>query len=69
MSASAVSGSYDYGRRRRAVRKGRERGCWVYIPAAELEAAGRAEGGPPEYRVWGTKRGGVFVRLYKAAAA
>lgn len=74
MSAKAIGrtskpsddpGGYDHGKRRRGVRKGREQGCWVYIPQAELIKADRytAEH-PPHYRLWATERGGVMVRLY-----
>ncbi len=60
-----VSASYDPLRRRRTVRRGRERGCWVYIPADELVAAGHDPSDPPPwYRVWGSKRG-VVLRLYR----
>lgn len=60
------SGRYDSGARRQATRTGRERGCWVYIPADELLKAGYdPQGPPPFYRTWGTARGGVFVRLYR----
>jgi hypothetical protein len=59
-------GIYDHARRRRATRAGRQQGCSIYISADELRAAGYEPGGPvPFYRVWGTKRGGVFVRLYR----
>lgn len=59
---------YDSARRRRTKRSGRERGCWAYIPAEELLKAGIDPTDPPPYcRTWGTKRGGVFVRLYKEA--
>ena len=55
----------DVARRKRAVRKGREAGCWVYIPAELLREAGRAgRGTPPEYRVWAGPRGSVMVTLY-----
>jgi hypothetical protein len=60
---------YDHARRRKAQKhqKG-DRGVWVYISAEELAAAGRtAPEGTLTYRVWGTPRGGVFVRLYKEA--
>lgn len=60
------AGRYDAARRRRSVRRGRERGCWVYIPAEELEKAGIDPGGPaPLYRTWGTSRGGSFLRFYR----
>lgn len=58
--------SYDPALRRRATRGGRDKGCRVYIAAEELLKAGWAPGGPlPFYRVWGSSRGGLFVRLYR----
>lgn len=67
MSAVQENTRYDAGERRRALRHGRERGCWVYVPAEELRAAGIDPAGDvPFYRTWGTARGGVFVRLYKS---
>jgi hypothetical protein len=66
VSATVQAGKYDSGARRRGVRKGRERGCWVYVPAEELQKAGHEPGDPPPfYRTWGTSRGGVLVRLYR----
>lgn len=70
---SPARGSYDYARRRRTKRAGREKGCWLYIPQEELEKAGLAieqltEAGHdplPWYRVWGSRRG-IAIRLYKA---
>jgi len=60
------AGRYDRSRRRRTLRTGRERGCWVYVPAEELERAGWPLDEPPPWcRVWGASRGGVFVRLYR----
>lgn len=58
-------GQYDRARRRRSVRRGRERGCWVYIPEEELRKAG-IEGPPPFYRTWGSAVRGhrVTVNLY-----
>lgn len=62
------AGKYDSGQRRRAQRRGRERGCSIYIPADELVKAGYDPDGPaPFYRTWGTKRGGVMVQLYREA--
>lgn len=59
-------GRHDQGVRRRAQRRGRERGCWVYIPAAELEAAGMpADEPPPWYRIWTGRRGRFIVTLYR----
>jgi len=63
-----MPGKYDAAARRRAQRRGRERGCSVYIPAEELVKAGIDPDGPvPFYRTWGTSRGGVMVRLYREA--
>jgi len=63
------AGRYDAGVRRASVRRGRERGCWVYVPVSELVAAGMAEGGPPYYRTTGRPHsrntGTVLVRLYR----
>jgi hypothetical protein len=61
------AGRYDDGARRLSVRRGRERGCWVYIPAEELLKAGIDTAGtdPPFYRTWGSRRGSVLVRLYR----
>lgn len=60
-------GKYDAAARRRSRRTARERGCWVYIPAVELQAAGVNPYAkqPPAYRVWGRRGGSVLVRLYR----
>jgi hypothetical protein len=56
---------YDSAARRRSARRGRERGCHVYIPAEELTKAGFDPAGPPPYfRTWGAKGGRVIVNLY-----
>ena len=48
------------------MREGRERGCWVYIPGAELAKAGvDLNADPPDYRVWGGRRGGCLLRFYQ----
>lgn len=66
--ARQANTKYDASARRRAQRRGRERGCWLYVPAEELEKAGYRPGDPPPfYRTWGSSRGGVFVRLYREA--
>jgi hypothetical protein len=68
VSATQANTKYDAARRRLAQRRGRERGCWVYVPAEELVKAGiDPAGDPPQYRTWGTKSGGVLVRLYRSA--
>lgn len=62
-----TNGRYDHAQRRLSQRHGRERGCWVYIPAEELAKTGVALDGPtPWYRVWGSARGGIRIRLYKS---
>jgi hypothetical protein len=62
------NGRYDAGRRRQSVRRGREKGCWVYIPSDELVAAGiEPDGPPPAYRTWGRARGSMLLRLYPIA--
>jgi len=60
-------GMYDPMARRRAVRRGRERGCWVYIPAEELSKTRiTAEGPAPYYRTHGRSHGRtVLVELYR----
>lgn len=62
------AGRYDAALRRRAKRAGRERGCWIYIAAEELERAGIDPHGPaPWYRVTGTQTRGAraMVNLYR----
>lgn len=62
----ARAGRHDEGQRRQSQRSGRERGCWVYVPAVELVRAGvDLDGPPPLYRTWGARRGSVLVRLYR----
>jgi hypothetical protein len=62
---------YDPAKRRRSVRRGRERGAWVFVPAAELQAAGiEPQAPPPFYRLWAKPRrssapGTVLVQLYR----
>ena len=57
---------HDPARRRKAQRQGREKGCWVYIPAQMLQAAGFPEASPaPFYRLWGGRRGSLLLTLYR----
>lgn len=60
---------YDAGVRRQGKRSGRERGCWTYIPAEELIAAGVPTDPPPFYRTRGYQRSAnghtVIVSLYR----
>ena len=56
---------YDPAYRRRTVRRGRERGCWLYIPAEELRAAAIDPAEPPPcYRIWPRRRA-ILVQLYR----
>jgi hypothetical protein len=61
------AGRFDPGVRRASKRHGREKGCWVYIPAEQLVAAGiTVEGQPPLYRTWPAPgRPRVIVNLYQ----
>lgn len=61
-----ANGRYDFARRRKGVRKGRERGCWVYVPKEELEKTGfDPQEDPPAYRLWASDRGRCVIQLYK----
>ena len=58
--------------KRRSIRKGREKGIRVFVPAVELAAAGIDPNGPPPlYTTHGVpdraRRGVVLVKLYPAA--
>lgn len=58
-------GSHDQARRRRAQRRGRERGCWVYISAEQLARLGvDPKAAPPYYRVWDGRKRTALVQLY-----
>lgn len=60
------SGRYDHARRRRSKRAGRERGCWLYVPAEQLERAGfESYDPPPFYRTWAGRRATILVQLYR----
>lgn len=56
--------AHDPAQRRQGVRKGRERGCWIYVTAAELEAIGMDAPAPPFYRTW-TRRKTLLVQFYR----
>lgn len=56
----------DPAKRNRATRTARQKGCYIYIPADRLQAAGFPDGSPPPlYRVWGGRRGSLLVTLYR----
>lgn len=60
-------GRFDHAELRQSIRKGRERGCSVYIAGAELAKAGIDPDAPaPKYRVWVGQRGRFIVTLYTA---
>lgn len=64
-NGTPANGRYDAMQRRVGKRAGREKGCWIYVPAEELRKAGiDPSGSPPFYRTWGAKRGSLLVRLY-----
>jgi hypothetical protein len=68
VAASLPAGRHDAQARRKAQRRGRERGCWVYISAEQLGKAGLASDAfVPWYRVWGGQRGRYVVVLYSEA--
>ena len=59
-------GQHDQAARRRTKRKGRETGCWVYIPGEQLARLGFVrEDPPPYYRTWDGKRRAAIVQLYR----
>jgi len=60
----------DTARRKRAQRRGRERGCWVYIDAEQLSRSGISPlDPPPYYRCNGYRRSlnghSIIVSLYR----
>lgn len=65
----AQTTAYDPARARVSDRRGRQKGVYVYLPAAELRAAGIDPDGPaPTYKTHGFKRSAkghtVIVSLY-----
>lgn len=60
-----IAGRHDAAARRLSQRRGRERGCWVYISAEQLAASGlNPADPPPRYRIWSGQRGRHVVTLY-----
>lgn len=56
---------HDAAARRKSKRAGRERGCWLYIPAESLERAGFDPLAPPPwYRAWPGRKRTILVQLY-----
>jgi hypothetical protein len=61
-----MAGRHDHAERRATKRSGRERGCWAYIPASQLQRAGFSPNDPPPFvRMWAGPRGRVVVQLYR----
>lgn len=59
------SGKHDSAARRRTVRRGRERGCWLYVPAEVMAEVGvRPTDPPPFYRTWAGHKRTVLVQFY-----
>ncbi len=57
VASGHLTRSYDHANRRLSKRSGRERGVWVYVPAAELIAAGFDPSDPsPSYTTTGFQR-------------
>lgn len=68
VSPAHGSGRHDPAARRRTLRKGRERGCSLYISGEQLERMGFAPGEPaPYYRTWESSDGRprLVVNLYR----
>jgi hypothetical protein len=68
--ALGPSWRHDPAERRQSSRSGRQRGCYIYIPAEALVAAGINPGDPaPFYRTAGHQRSAnahtVIVSLYR----
>lgn len=65
----ATAGRHDAAQRRKASRKGRERGCSLYIAAEELAAAGiDPYGEPPTFKVWTGRKRTLMIALYQSPA-
>jgi hypothetical protein len=66
VSIAVPSGRHDPAARRRSKRAGRERGCWLYVPAEYLAECGiDPRGAPPRYRVWPGRKRTLLVQLYE----
>lgn len=70
LSTAVPSGRHDPAERRRSKRAGRERGCWLYVPAESLAASGiDPYGPPPRYRAWAGRKRTLLVQLYPEETA
>jgi hypothetical protein len=60
-----MAGRHDQGARRKSKRQGRERGCWIYIPAEQLARLGLdPQADPPLYRTWDGRKRTALVQFY-----
>jgi len=56
---------HDFAARRKTVRRGREKGCWLYVPAEVLESIGYPPDGPPPFsKCWPGRKRTLLVQLY-----
>lgn len=62
-----MAGKADTAARRKSVRRGRERGCWLYVPEEVLEKLGWTRDDPPPYTTtWpAPDRPRLVVNLYR----
>lgn len=60
-----MAGKHDQAARRQSRRAGRERGCWVYIPAEQLRRLGiDPAADAPLYRTWDGRKRTALVQFY-----
>jgi hypothetical protein len=65
LKPATPAGRHDPAQRRKSSRKGRERGCSLYLAGEELAEAGiDPHGPPPEYKVWPGRKRTVLIQLY-----
>jgi hypothetical protein len=61
---------HDRARRRQSIRRGNERGAWVYVPGELLVELGiDLEAPAPLYRTWAGRKRSVLVQLYPQPVA
>lgn len=66
-----MAGKADDARRRKGVRRGRERGCWLYLSETQLAELGWTRDDPPPYATaWvSPDRPRVVFNLYREGDA
>lgn len=62
-----MAGRADDAARRKGVRRGRERGCWLYVSEAQLLELGWTRDDPPPFVKWWVdpKRPRLIGNLYR----